>query len=99
MPLRTKDGIVYTSHASKSSKVSLKLFEAHTSVLVPFMALPVFPFMITLKIALVVVLVLVLLERRGWTLPLALKRMRTRLAGRYRSIKTRRQTLRRIKLN
>lgn len=99
MPLRTKDGIVYTSHASKASKVSLKLFEAHTSVLVPFMALPVFPFMITLKIALAVVLVLVLLERRGWTLPLAMKRMRTRLAGRYRSIKTRRQTLRRIKLN
>jgi len=32
----------------------------------------------------VAVLVLVLLERRGWTVSLALKKLRARLAGRYR---------------
>ncbi len=99
MPLETSEGRVITAHASKQSKVNLKIFQAHTSVLIPFLAFPVLPFMSTLKVALVVVLVLVLLERRGWTLPLAMKRLRSRLAGRYRYTTTKRVIARRQKLN
>jgi hypothetical protein len=100
MPITTPDGHrIITAHASKQSKVSLKLFEAHTSVLVPLMVLPVLPFLTTLKISLTCVLVLILLERRGWSLRLALKRLRSRIAGRYRHRTTRRTLIRRIKLN
>ena len=76
---------VITAHASKQSKISvLKMFEAHTSVLIPFGALPLFPGWFMVKTCFVAVLVLVLLERRGWTVSLALKKLRARLAGRYR---------------
>lgn len=100
MPLTTRDGeTIITAHASKASKVSLKIFEAHTSVLVPLMILPVLPFGFTLKISLFCVLVLILLERRGWTLGVALQRLRTRFAGRYRYRKTRQTFIRRMKLD
>ncbi|MDH0959063.1 hypothetical protein EGJ86_19425 [Pseudomonas sp. o96-267] len=100
MPLKTKDGeIVLTSHASKSSRVNLKLFEAHTSVLVPLLAIPVLPFGTTIKVSAICVLVLILLERRGWTLGVALRRMRSRLAGRYRYRVTRHMILRRLKID
>ncbi len=100
MPLVNKEGdLIITSHASKKSMVDLKLFQAHTSVLIPFLAWPVAPFWITVKIAACVALVLVLLERRGWTLKIALKRMRGRLAGNYRYAKTRHSIVRRSKLN
>ncbi|MDU4254478.1 hypothetical protein [Pseudomonas sp.] len=97
MPLQHKGETVITAHASKKSKVNLKLFEAHTSVLVPLMLLPVFPFWITLKFVAACVLVLILLERRGWTIGIALKRMRSRFAGRYRYRKTRHTLTRRLK--
>lgn len=91
MPLIDKeDNTIITAHASKQSKVSFKIFEVHTSVLVPLMMLPVFPFWTTLKIALITIFVLVLLERKGWTLAVALKRMRSFFAGRYRYRKTKR---------
>lgn len=90
MPL-IKDGeVIITAHASKQSKVSLKIFEAHTSVLVPLLLIPVLPFAITIKWAAISIIVLILLERRGWTLPTTLKRMRSLIAGRYRSRKNRR---------
>lgn len=89
MPLEKNGEVILTSHASKQSKVSLKIVEAHTSVLVPLLLIPIFPFMITIKTAGASVLVLVLLERRGWSLPIALKRLRSLLAGRYRARKGR----------
>lgn len=97
MPLWKDGEMIITAHASKQSRISLKLFEAHTSVLVPLMLIPVFPFSITLKFAAISILVLILLERRGWTLPIALKRLRSRLAGRYRHRKTKRTLMRRMK--
>lgn len=99
MPLETKEGRIITSNASKQSKISFKVFEAHTSAMVPLALLPVFPFWGTVKIAALIILVLVLLERRGWTLPLALKRLRTRLASRVRYRNTRRTLMRRMKIN
>lgn len=97
MPLETGNGDkIYTAHASKQSKISFKLFEAHTSVMVPILLIPIFPFMTTIKFAAAAVLILILLERRGWTLSIALKRLRTRLAGRYRSRKTRFDYIRRM---
>lgn len=100
MPLINRDGeTIITAHASKSSKVNLKLFEAHTSVLVPLLILPILPFGITVKISFVCVVVLILLERRGWTLGIALRRLRSRLAGRYRYRKTRHTLIRRMKLD
>lgn len=100
MPLLTANGeTVITAHASKSSKVNLKIFEAHTSVLVPLMALPVLPFGTTVKISFMCVLVLILLERRGWTLGVALRRLRSRMAGRYRYRKTRHSLIRRMKID
>jgi len=89
MPLFKDGEQILTAHASKQSKVSFKVFEAHTSVLVPLLLLPVFPFKTTVKFALVAILILILLERRGWTLTIALQRMRSRLAGRVRYRKTR----------
>ncbi|MBA1280243.1 hypothetical protein [Stutzerimonas stutzeri] len=100
MPLVTRDGeTIITAHASKASKVNLKIFEAHTSVLVPLMLLPVLPFMTTVKLSFLCVLILILLERRGWTLGVALRRFRSRLAGRYRYRKTRHAFIRRMKLD
>lgn len=99
MPLNINGETVITAHASKASKVNLKLFEAHTSVLVPLMILPVLPFWTTLKISLLCVFVLIVLERRGWTLGVALQRLRTRFAGRYRYRKTRQTMIRRIKID
>lgn len=98
MPLHLPNGdVIYTSHASKQSKVSIKIMEAHTSVLVPLMIVPVLPFAITVKLAAMTILVLILLERRGWTLGIALTRMRSRLAGRNRNRKTRALFVRRMK--
>jgi hypothetical protein len=99
MPLNINGETVITAHASKASKVNLKLFEAHTSVLVPLMILPVLPFWTTVKISFLCVFVLIVLERRGWTLGVALQRLRTRLAGRYRYRKTRQTMIRRIKID
>jgi len=99
VPLIINNERIYTAHASKQSKISFKIFEAHTSVLVPLMILPVMPFMTTVKISFTCVLMLILLERRGWSLPLALKRLRSKLAGRYRKQSTRRAFARRMKLN
>lgn len=97
MPLMDNEGnTIITAHASKKSKVNLKLFEAHTSVLVPLLIIPVLPFWITVKAACFSILVLILLERRGWTLSIALKRLRTSFAGRYRFKKTRRSLQRRM---
>lgn len=92
MILKTEKGeLVNTAFASKQSRVSLKVIEAHTSVLVPFMVLPVAPFMITLKLCTATVFVLILLERRGWTVAYALKRLRRKFAGAYRTKNTRRK--------
>lgn len=97
MPLFHEGEEVLTAHASKQSKVSVfKMFEAHTSVLIPFAILPVFPFWITFKIACAAVLILVLLERRGWTVSIAFKKLRSRLAGRYRYRNGKKQMIRRV---
>ncbi|KKN85130.1 hypothetical protein LCGC14_0282990 [marine sediment metagenome] len=96
MPLKIDNETVFTSHASKTSKVSLKIIEAHTSVLVPLLVLPLSPTLFTLKIVAVLILILVLLERKGWTMKIAIKRFRSKLAGRYRSRKTRSQLIRRM---
>lgn len=99
MPLQSGNEVIYTSHASKKSKVSLKVFEAHTSVLVPLLVIPVLPFWTTIKYAFLTVLVLILLERRGWTLGIAAKKVRAKLAGRHRYKKTRALLQRRMKDN
>jgi hypothetical protein len=92
MILRTEKGeLVNTAFVSKQSRISLKVIEAHTSVLVPFLILPIAPFWITLKACFITVLVLVLLERRGWTVSYALKRIRRAFAGAYRTKNTRRK--------
>lgn len=90
MPIDIGPDRYITAHASKQSKVNLVFFSAHTSVLVPLLLLPVLPFWTTVKFAAASIFVLILLERRGWTLPIALKRMRSRMAGRYRARKTKR---------
>lgn len=97
MPLRRGNEVVITAHASKQSKMSFKLFEAHTGALVPLLAVPLLPFMITVKIAFACILTLILLERRGWTISIALKKIRARLAGRYRFRKGRMLLIRRSK--
>ncbi len=99
MPLYIGEEKVITAHASKKSKVSLGFFEAHTSVLIPLLALPMFPFLITLKLSGAAVLALVLLERRGITLGVAAKKLKSSLSGRYRYAQTRQKMIRRIKLN
>lgn len=99
MPLIHEGETIITAHASKSSKVNLKIFEAHTSVLVPLMAIPILPFGTTVKISFMCVLILILLERRGWTVGVALRRMRSRIAGRYRYRKTRHTLIRRMKID
>lgn len=97
MPLTYEGETVITAHASKKAKINLKLFEAHISVLVPLMIIPVLPFWITVKISLLCVLVLVLLERRGWTIGVALRKLRTAFAGRFRQRNTRHTLIRRIR--
>lgn len=99
MPLYIGDEKIITAHASKKSKVNLILFEAHTSVLIPFLILPIFPFMTTVKFSALAVLILILLERRGITLGVAFKKIKSSLSGRYRYGKTRQKMIRRIKLN
>lgn len=97
--LTDDDGPVIAAHASKQSKISFKIFEAHTTAMIPVLLLPVFPFLITVKLVAASFVALVLLERRGWTLGVAYKRMRTRLAGKYRYRLTKRAILRRLKIN
>ena len=97
MPLYKDGEVIHTSHASKQSKISFKLFEVHTAVLVPLLALPLAPTLTTLKYASLTILGLILLERRGWTLKVALKRMRARLAGRFRMAKTRSRLVKRMR--
>lgn len=99
MPLYVNGEKIVTAHASKKSKVNLFFFEAHTSVLIPLLALPVFPFLTTLKLSVAAILVLVLLERRGITLGVAYKKIKSSLSGRYRYSKTKQRMFRRIKLN
>jgi hypothetical protein len=100
MFIRLEDGkAAYTSHASKKSKISFKFMEVHTSVMLPLLACPLAPFPTTFKIALTCIIVLILLERRGWTVALAARRFRSRMAGKTRHIHTRRTLERRMKLN
>jgi hypothetical protein len=99
MPLYVNGEKVVTAHGSKKSKVKLIFFEAHTSVLVPLLLIPVFPFGITVKLSLLAILILILLERRGITLGVAYKKIKSSLSGRYRYSKTRHRMIRRIKLN
>lgn len=99
MPLHDGKETILTAHASKASKVDLKIFEAHTSVLVPMLVFPILPFWTTFKVCLACVLVLLLLERRGWTLGVAFRRLRSRFAGRYRYRKTRHTFVRRMKID
>ena len=92
MIITNKDGLaVNTAYASKQSRLSLgRMFSVHTSVLVPLLALPILPFMITLKVSLYAIIVLIILERYGYTLNVALRKMRSLLAGRDRTIHSRR---------
>lgn len=98
MLLTTPKGeLVNTAFVSKQSKISFKVLEAHTSVLVPLLVLPVLPFMITVKVCLCVIVVLVVLERRGWTVMYALKRLRRFFAGPFRTKTTNRKMARMAK--
>lgn len=97
MPLYENNEVIHTSHASKQSKINLVVMEVHTSVLLPLLALPLYPSFTTLKYASLTILVMILLERRGWTLKVALKRIRSRMAGRYRRAKTRSRLVRRMR--
>lgn len=98
MILKTEKGEdINSAFCSKQSKVSFKFVEAHTSVLVPLLTLPVAPFPITLKICGCIVLGLVLLERRGWTVMYTLKRIRRTFAGPFRTKHTKRKMARMAK--
>jgi hypothetical protein len=88
---------INTAFCSKQSKISVKFTEAHTSVLVPLLILPLAPFLITVKISFSIVLALMLLERRGWTVMYALKRLRRRCAGSTRTKSTKRKMARMAK--
>lgn len=99
MPLLKDGELIITAHASKKSKINLKLFQAHTSVLVPLLAIPLLPFWTTVKFAFMAIAVLIVLERAGYTPSAALKRIRTKLAGRHRFSRTRHAKQRRIKNN
>ncbi|MNJ66335.1 hypothetical protein D3C77_624050 [compost metagenome] len=95
MILATRKGeLVNTAFVSKQSKISLKVIEAHTSVLVPLLILPILPFWTTLKVSMCIVAVLVLLERKGWTVMYAYKRIRRFFAGPYRTKSTKRKMAR-----
>lgn len=86
MPLYDAEGSkIITAYASKQSKLDFKIIEVHTSVMVPLVMLPVMPFLSTLKFAAVCIFILVILERRGWTAGIGLRRIRSWLAGRYRN--------------
>lgn len=102
------DPDVITAHASKTSKISLGLFEAHTSVLIPLMVIPAMLFLTifswglflkVLYLCLGAVVVLIILERRGITLATGIKRMRTKLVSRNRYSSSRARMARRRKLN
>lgn len=109
MPLNMPDGeTVITAHASKTSKIKLIFFEVHTSVLLPLMAIPLMLFTLVIDPALFqmvlmgcigTIFVLIILERRGITLAIGLKRLRARLAGRHRHSTSRGRVLRRRRLN
>jgi hypothetical protein len=99
MPLYIGNEKIITAHASKKSKIKFFFFESHTSVLVPLLILPVLPFWGTVKLSLLVILVLILLERRGYTLSVALSKIKSSLSGRNRYGKTKHKMIRRIKLN
>lgn len=108
MPLIVDGQTVITSHASKTSKINLLLFEAHTSVLLPLMAVPAFLFTLTISASLfkmlfygclIMVVVLIILERRGITLNTGLKRIRARMVSRNRHSTSRGRLKRRLKLN
>jgi hypothetical protein len=92
-----KGEIFNTSFSSKQSKIGIRAFEVHTSVLVPLGILPVLPFWPTVKVCSLIILILVLLERRGWTVPYTYKRFRRWLAGPHRSRHTRRKLRRMAK--
>lgn len=92
MILRTDKGEeVNTAFASKQSRINLKIFQAHTSVLVPLLIIPVAPFPITVKISFLTIVVMILCERKGWTISMMLKKLRQKLAGHYRTKHTRRK--------
>lgn len=92
MILRTDKGEeVNTAFASKQSRINLKIIQAHTSVLVPLLIIPVAPFPITVKISFLTIVVMILCERKGWTISMMLKKLRQKLAGHYRTKHTRRK--------
>ena len=92
MILRTDKGEeVNTAFASKQSRINLKIIQAHTSVLVPLLIIPVAPCPITVKISFVTIVVMILCERKGWTISMMLKKLRQKLAGHYRTKHTRRK--------
>lgn len=108
MPLEIDGETIITAHASKTSKINLILFEAHTSVLLPLMALPAFLFTLTISTTLfkmlvytclIMVVVLIILERRGITLATGLKRLRARTVSRNRHTTSVGRFKRRLKLN
>jgi predicted ABC-type exoprotein transport system permease subunit len=99
MPLKVGDDLIITAHASKKSKINLYIFQAHTSVLVPLLAIPMFPFLTTIKIAFILVFVLIVLERVGYTLGAGMRRLRARAAGRNRFFKTKHAKRRSAKNN
>lgn len=95
--LTAKGEVINTAFCSKQSRISIKIFEAHTSVLVPFLIYPCLPFYPVFKACFFTVLLLVLLERRGWTVSYAFKRLRRKFAGAYRTKQTRRKMARMAK--
>lgn len=109
MPLQGSNGEhIITSHASKQSKINLILFEAHTSVLIPFMLIPAMLFTLSISVDLFLtmlwvllgsVLVLIILERRGVTLGEGLKRIKFLLTGRERRSVSKGRMRRRLKIN
>jgi len=82
---------VNTAFASKQSRINLKIIQAHTSVLVPLLIIPVAPFLITVEVSCSTIVVMILCERKGWTISMMLKKLRQKLAGHYRTKHTRRK--------
>lgn len=108
MPLEQDGELIITAHASKTSKINLLFFEAHTSVLIPILAIPFSLVLLQVSVSawlwaqlglLMAIVVLIILERRGITLATGMKRIRSRLMSRNRHETSKGRFRRRIKLN
>lgn len=108
MPLEQGGETIITAHASKESKIDLKIFEAHTSVLIPLLLLPFSLVLLqisttvwkyTVAMLFLSIIVLVILERYGITLSSGFKRARSRIMSRNRYATSKGRFRRRIKLN